>query len=97
MYIHIHIHIHIKGDFNVDAILRPEIIDEYGYVYNNMNRESDGYVRLIHTYVPFLSSFFILFLFFFFFSDLCVHSIDPTRKVRDILKDAYNGIHPPTR
>ena len=56
----------------MDAISRPAVADEYGYVYDNTNIESEEYKHLINL-------------------------LDPTKRMRDLLKEANNGEHPPTR
>jgi long-chain acyl-CoA synthetase len=42
----------LTGDFNVDAISVPASADEYGYVYDNQNTESEEYIHLLRTLSP---------------------------------------------
>ncbi|KAL6079084.1 Long-chain-fatty-acid--CoA ligase 6, variant 2 [Balamuthia mandrillaris] len=37
----------LTGDFNIDAISRPAVADEYGYVYDNTSIESEEYKKMV--------------------------------------------------
>lgn len=62
----------LTGDFNIDAISRPAVADEYGYVYDNTSIESEEYKKLVAL-------------------------LDPSCRMRDLLKECNNGEHPATR
>lgn len=42
----------LTGDFNIDAISRPAVADEYGYVYDNTSIESEEYKKLTNLLDP---------------------------------------------
>lgn len=42
----------LTGDFNIDAISRPAVADEYGYVYDNTSIESEEYKKLVSLLDP---------------------------------------------